>query len=105
MAAILLVALLCSRVSIAYSVLTHEEIVDLVWTGDLRPLLLKRFPALTEEQLKEAHGYAYGGVRGSRTRTRKRFWMSGRSMPQQTNMSEFPFLRFLVDLRWREESH
>jgi hypothetical protein len=43
-------------------VLTHEEIVDLVWTGDLRPLLLKRFPALTEEQLKEAHGYAYGGA-------------------------------------------
>ena len=42
--------------------LTHEEIVDLVWTGDLRPLLLKRFPALTEEQLKEAHGYAYGGA-------------------------------------------
>ena len=61
-AAILVVALLCSRVSIAYSVLTHEEIVDLVWTGDLRPLLLKRFPALTEEQLKEAHGYAYGGA-------------------------------------------
>ena len=61
-AAILLVVLLCSRVSIAYSVLTHEEIVDLVWTGDLRPLLLKRFPALTEEQLKEAHGYAYGGA-------------------------------------------
>lgn len=61
-AAILLVMLLCSRVSIAYSVLTHEEIVDLVWTDDLRPLLLKRFPALTEEQLKEAHGYAYGGA-------------------------------------------
>ena len=54
--------LLCSRVSIAYSVLTHEEIVDLVWTDDLRPLLLKRFPALTEEQLKEAPGYAYGGA-------------------------------------------
>jgi hypothetical protein len=43
-------------------VLTHEEVVDLVWTGDLRPLLLKRFPALAEEQLKEAHGYAYGGA-------------------------------------------
>jgi hypothetical protein len=36
--------------------------VDLVWTDELRPLLLKRFPALTEEQLKEAHGYAYGGA-------------------------------------------
>jgi hypothetical protein len=34
----------------------------LVWTDELRPLLLKRFPALTEEQVKEAHGYAYGGA-------------------------------------------
>ena len=54
--------LLCATVSVAYSVLTHEEIVDLVWTDDLRPLLLQRFPALTEEQIKEAHGYAYGGA-------------------------------------------
>jgi Zinc dependent phospholipase C len=61
-AAMLLVTLLCSRGSIAYSVLTHEETVDLVWTDQLRPLLLKRFPTLTEEQLKEAHGYAYGGA-------------------------------------------
>jgi len=58
----LLVMLLCSGGSIAYSVLTHEEIVDLVWTDELRPLLLKRFPTLTEEQLKETHGYAYGGA-------------------------------------------
>jgi len=33
-----------------------------VWTNELTPLLLKRFPGLTEEQLKEAHGYAYGGA-------------------------------------------
>jgi hypothetical protein len=62
MAAMLLVALLSAGGSVAYSVLTHEEIVDLVWTGELRPLLLERFPALTEEQLQEAHGYAYGGA-------------------------------------------
>lgn len=61
-AAIFLVVFLCSSGSFAYSVLTHEEIVDLVWTTDLRPLLLKRFPSLTEDQLKEAHGYAYGGA-------------------------------------------
>jgi len=61
-AAMLLVTLLCSHGSVAYSVLTHEEIVDLVWTDELRPLLLMRFPALTEEQVKEAHGYAYGGA-------------------------------------------
>jgi len=61
-AAIILVTLLCASGSFAYSVLTHEQIVDLVWTDDLRPLLLQRFPTLTEDQLKEAHGYAYGGA-------------------------------------------
>src|SRR5713226_6482996 len=60
--ALLVLVLMCSSGSLAYSVLTHEEIVDLVWTDELRPLLLKRFPALTEDQLKEAHGYAYGGA-------------------------------------------
>jgi hypothetical protein len=60
--AVFLVMLLCTSGSFAYSVLTHEQIVDLVWTDELRPLLLKRFPALTEDQLKEAHGYAYGGA-------------------------------------------
>lgn len=54
--------LLASPGSPAYSVLTHEEIVDLLWADEIRPLLLKRFPALTEDQLKEAHGYAYGGA-------------------------------------------
>jgi Zinc dependent phospholipase C len=46
----------------AYSVLTHEEIVDLVWTSELRPLLLQRFPGLSEDELTEAHAYAYGGA-------------------------------------------
>jgi hypothetical protein len=54
--------LLCTGVSFAYSVLTHEQIVDLVWADDLRPLLLQRFPLLTEDQLTEAHAYAYGGA-------------------------------------------
>jgi hypothetical protein len=61
-AALLLLILLCASGSLAYSVLTHEEIVDLLWTDELSPLLLKRFPTLTEDQLKEAHGYAYGGA-------------------------------------------
>ncbi len=60
--ALLVLVLMCSSGSLAYSVLTHEEIVDLLWTDELSPLLLKRFPTLTEEQLKEAHGYAYGGA-------------------------------------------
>ena len=60
--ACLLVVLICSGGSSAYSVLTHEEIVDLLWSDEIRPLLLKRYPGLTEDQIKEAHAYAYGGA-------------------------------------------
>jgi len=45
----------------AYSVLTHEAIIDSTWDSAIRPLLLKRFPAATPEELKQAHAYAYGG--------------------------------------------
>ena len=58
----LLAVLMCSSVLSAYSVLTHEEIVDLLWTNEIQPLLLKRFPGLTDDQIKEAHAYAYGGA-------------------------------------------
>jgi hypothetical protein len=60
--AILVLLLTCSLGSFAYSVLTHEEIVDLLWKDEIRPLLLKRFPALTEDQITQAHAYAYGGA-------------------------------------------
>ncbi len=60
-AALLLAVLICSGAAFAYSVLTHEEIVDLLWISEIRPLLLQRFPDLTKEQIKEAHAYAYGG--------------------------------------------
>ena len=46
----------------AYAVLAHEAIIDSVWDTNIRPLLLKRFPDATGEELKEAHGYAYGGA-------------------------------------------
>src|SRR6202030_1958739 len=46
----------------AYSVLTHEEIVDLLWTDSIKPLLLKRFPDSTADQITAAHAYAYGGA-------------------------------------------
>ena len=46
----------------AYAVLAHEAIIDSTWDTNLRPLLLKRFPKATPEELKEAHGYAYGGA-------------------------------------------
>lgn len=57
------VILLCclSARSVAYSVLTHEEVVDLVWKDNIRPLLVKRFPEATADDLKKAHAFAYGG--------------------------------------------
>src|SRR6266567_4668133 len=61
-AAFLLAVLTCGGSSFAYSVLTHEEIVDLLWTDEIRPLLLKRYPGLSEEQITETHAYAYGGA-------------------------------------------
>ncbi len=61
-AAFFFVLLLCTSGSFGYSVLTHEEIVDLLWTSEIRPLLLSRFPTLTEAQITEAHSYAYGGA-------------------------------------------
>jgi len=61
-AALLFVVLMCIGNSSAYSVLTHEEIVDLLWTDEIKPLLLQRYPGLTEDQLREAHAYAYGGA-------------------------------------------
>jgi hypothetical protein len=59
--AFLLFVIACTRPSQAYSVLTHEEVVDLLWASNIRPLIEHRFPGLTEDQIKEAHAYAYGG--------------------------------------------
>lgn len=55
--------LLCSlpEASSAYSVLTHEQLIDLTWKDLLQPLLLKRFPKATAADLQAAHAYAYGG--------------------------------------------
>jgi zinc dependent phospholipase C len=46
----------------AYSILAHEAIIDAAWKVGLRDLLLQRFPDATQEQLKDAHAYAYGGA-------------------------------------------
>ncbi len=59
--AVLAVLLLTARTAAAYSVLTHEQVVDLLWADQLVPLLKHRFPHATEENLREAHAYAYGG--------------------------------------------
>ncbi len=50
------------RPILAYSVLSHETIIDAAWKTDIRPLLLKRFPNATHDELRQAHACAYGGA-------------------------------------------
>src|SRR5205809_686992 len=45
----------------SYSVLTHEAVVDSLWTSSIEPLLRERFPRISDQELRSAHGYAYGG--------------------------------------------
>ena len=59
--AVSLLVFLCTGVGNSYSVLTHEEVVDLLWKDQIQPLLLKRYPATTPEEMRQAHAYAYGG--------------------------------------------
>ncbi len=51
----------CVRYAGAYSLLTHEQLIDLTWTDSIVPLLLSRYPALTAAELDQARAYAYGG--------------------------------------------
>jgi hypothetical protein len=61
LASLLLVLLATPQPTRAYSVLTHEQLIDLTWSDSIQPLLLKRYPNLTPAQLREARAYAYGG--------------------------------------------
>jgi len=46
----------------AYSVLAHEANIDALWETSLRPLLSRRFPAATRDEVRQARAYAYGGA-------------------------------------------
>ncbi len=61
-AIILSIATLTTRPAGAYSVQTHEQLIDLTWRVHIVPLLQKRFPGITPAQIQEAHSYAYGGA-------------------------------------------
>ncbi len=56
-----LLLLLKAPVASAYGVLTHQAVVDAAWQTSLQPLLKKHYPKATEEELRKAHAYAYGG--------------------------------------------
>jgi Zinc dependent phospholipase C len=45
----------------AYSVLTHEAIIDSAWDRSIQPLLLRRFPQSSPDDLLHSHAYAYAG--------------------------------------------
>ena len=45
----------------AYSVLTHQAAVDAQWEHGVKPLLLRRFPRTSADDLLTARSYAYGG--------------------------------------------
>jgi hypothetical protein len=58
---ILLLLLPGQRRADAYSLLTHEQLIDLTWQDSIVPLLLSRYPNLTPADLERARAYAYGG--------------------------------------------
>lgn len=59
---VLMLLVFISAPAQAYSVLSHEAMVDAMWDVRIKPLLLARYPGATPDQLKRAHGYAYGGA-------------------------------------------
>jgi hypothetical protein len=58
---VVVLILALAQVVNGYSVLTHEQVVDLAWKDHIAPLLMKRFPQTTPDELKKAHAFAYGG--------------------------------------------
>lgn len=51
----------CGRNAAAYSLLTHEQLIDLTWNESIVPLLRSRYPALSPSEIEHARAYAYGG--------------------------------------------
>jgi hypothetical protein len=60
-ALVLTLLIAAARIS-AYSVLSHEAIIDAAWDRTIKPLLVSRYPKSSPEDLREAHAYAYGGA-------------------------------------------
>ena len=58
---VLLLPILWAQHVAAYSLLTHQQLIDLTWQDSIAPLLLSRYPNLTPADLDRARAYAYGG--------------------------------------------
>jgi len=48
-------------ISSAYSVLAHEALIDDAWADHIAPLLKRRFPRASAQEVQAARAYAYGG--------------------------------------------
>lgn len=63
---IILIVLFCSLLDSqqlkAYSVLTHEAVIDAAWKPFIVPALKLKYPSVDSNTLNEAHAYAYGGA-------------------------------------------
>lgn len=57
----LVLLLPAGRRAAAYSMLSHEQLIDLTWRDSIVPLLLSYYPGLTPAELEQARAYAYGG--------------------------------------------
>ena len=58
---VLLLPVCWSRQAAGYSLLTHQQLIDLTWQDSIVPLLMSRYPNLTPADLDRARAYAYGG--------------------------------------------
>src|SRR4051812_10215886 len=59
---ITILVLFCMHFSYGYGFFTHEAIIDALWEKNIVPLLKKKYPESTAEQILDAHAYAYGGA-------------------------------------------
>ena len=59
--AVLVLFIATASTADAYSVLSHEETVDMAWKQHIVPLLRERYPNATPDELEMARSYAYGG--------------------------------------------
>src|SRR6201985_3765175 len=59
--ALILCLLLACQPAGAYSLQSHEQLIDLTWQSSIVPLLLSRYPNLSPQDLQRARSYAYAG--------------------------------------------
>ena len=62
LAACLIATALVPRDASAYSVLAHEANIDALWDRAIVPLIERRFPHATREEIRAARAFAYGGA-------------------------------------------